>query len=125
MTTQLADTRFVPSHFVSLAHQPDGSLAVHCSRTGAIGVVEPAQAEAARRALVRGTVSTRDDHPIVDDLIAGGFLIPERLDEQALQRHQSGGRHRSERSRVTSLMNAIAWDAVRLGIRPGIGRDVG
>lgn len=84
---------YIPSRYISLSHQSDGAVVVHCSRTGAIGTVEANQAEAARRFLVRDTVSTRDDHPIINDLIAGGFLIPRGLDEEALQFHQYARRY--------------------------------
>lgn len=84
----MADGRYTPSRFLSMTFDEDQSLIVNSSRTGAVGVVEPAQAEQARRALIPGTVSTGPLSGILADLHHGGFLVPEGLDEAQLV-HQS------------------------------------
>jgi uncharacterized protein len=77
-------TGYGPSRFISLTFDEDGSLIVHSSRTGAMGVVPPDQAEQARRALVPGSVTPAPLSGIAADLAAGGMLVPESMDETQL-----------------------------------------
>jgi uncharacterized protein len=74
--------RYTPSRKISLSHQEDGALVVHCARTGAIGVVPPEDAEMARRALVANQVTIGPLTGILEDLERGGFLVPEAYDEE-------------------------------------------
>jgi uncharacterized protein len=76
--------QFVASRFVSLSFDDDGSLIVHSSRTGAIGVVPPDQAEAARRALLPGVVTRAPLAGVLADLAGGGLLVPSGMDETQL-----------------------------------------
>jgi uncharacterized protein len=76
--------QYVPSRFISMSFDNDGSLIVHSSRTGAIGVVEPAQAEEARRALLKDGVVNAPLTGILHDLADGGMLVPKEMDEAQL-----------------------------------------
>lgn len=79
---------FVASRFVSLSFDDDGALVVHSSRTGAIGVVAADQAETARRALLPTAVSHPPFTGVLADLVAGGMLIPQGMDEAQLVRDE-------------------------------------
>jgi uncharacterized protein len=84
MMADVPAARYVASRFISLAFDGDGSLVVHSARTGAIGVVEPARAERARRALLPNAVTPAPLDGILADLAEGGLLVPEGLDEAQL-----------------------------------------
>lgn len=79
-----AEERYVASRFVSLSHDEDGSLVVHSSRTGAIGVVPEADAKRARQALLPHEVTTGPLDGVLADLAAGGLLVPMGTDEARL-----------------------------------------
>jgi uncharacterized protein len=80
----MSDARYVASRFLSLSHQDDGAVVLHCARTGAIGVVPPGDADTARAALLPGTITGGPLTGILSDLEIGGFLVPEGTDEAAL-----------------------------------------
>lgn len=76
--------QYVASRFISLSFDDDGSLIVHSARTGSVGVVEPKQAETARRALLPGVVTNAPLEGILADLADGGLLVQRDLDEAQL-----------------------------------------
>jgi uncharacterized protein len=80
----MTGARYVPSRYLSLSHQDDGSLALYCARTGAIGVVPAEDAAVARRALLPATVTSGPLEGIFADLETGGFLVPAGTDEAGL-----------------------------------------
>lgn len=74
--------RYVPSKFVSLSHEDDGSMMLHSSRTGAVGVVPPPDVPRARAALLpRARTEAPEIEGILSDLVEGGFLVSEAFDE--------------------------------------------
>lgn len=77
------DASYVASRFLSLSHQDDGAIVLHCARTGAIGVVPPTDADAARTALLPGTITNGPLTGILSDLEKGGFLVRQGTDEAA------------------------------------------
>ncbi|WP_406335725.1 radical SAM protein [Streptomyces sp. NBC_00203] len=93
------DELYVPSRYVSLSHQKDGALVVHCARTGAVGVVPAEDVRQARQALVATSVTKGPLTGVLQDLAYGGFLVPKGTDEAALvheqyiSRYTAGGLH--------------------------------
>lgn len=79
---------YVPTRFYSLSREPDGTLILYNSLTGALGAVPPGQADAARAALKRSARLAAPLEGITKDLAEGGFLIPEGTDEGAIRQRQ-------------------------------------
>jgi uncharacterized protein len=77
-------SQYVASRFISLSFDDDGALIVHSSRTGSVGVVEPALADQARKALLPTTVTEAPLNGILADLAEGGMLVPKEMDEAQL-----------------------------------------
>ncbi|WP_235483429.1 radical SAM/SPASM domain-containing protein [Streptomyces roseoverticillatus] len=90
---QQKDSAYVPSRYLSLSHQDDGALVVHCARTGAVGVVPAEDAERARRVLVANQVTKGPFTGVLQDLVYGGFLVPQGTDETALVHNQYVSRY--------------------------------
>jgi uncharacterized protein len=84
MMAETPGVRYVASRFISLAFDNDGSLVVHSSRTGAVGVVPADKAERARRALLPNAVTPAPLDGILADLAEGGLLVSEGMDEAQL-----------------------------------------
>jgi uncharacterized protein len=80
----MTHTTYIPTRYLSYSTLDDGSLIVHCTRTGAMGAVPPEQAATVRDALRRSARHVGPLTGILRDLEEGGFLIPEGMDEQAL-----------------------------------------
>lgn len=75
---------FIPSHHISLTHNADGSLILHNSRTGALGVVPSTDAETARQALLPGSRHVAPLTGVLVDLERGGFILDASLNERSL-----------------------------------------
>ncbi|HEY3528057.1 MAG TPA: radical SAM protein [Nocardioides sp.] len=84
---------YIASKYLSLSHLDDGSMVVHCSRTGATGIVEQANVDTARKALRRGAVSEGPLEGILADLRDGGFLIPSEYSEDEAVHKKYIGRY--------------------------------
>jgi len=96
-------THYVPSRFLSLSHDDDGSLILYCARTGAVGVVAQEDAESARKALLRDTVTEGPLSGILSDLEQGGFLVLQGTDESAIV-HENYIRRYTDRSLELIIM---------------------
>lgn len=77
----MATINYIPSRYLSLHYNDDGTLTIHSSRTGAIGTVDADKATQAREALKPNQVTRGPLKGILADLEEGGFLIESGFDE--------------------------------------------
>lgn len=84
MTGTGTETMYRPSRYLSISYDEDGSLIVYSSRTGAMGVICPADADRARAALKRGELTVGPLDGVLRDLADGGLLVDADIDEAAL-----------------------------------------
>lgn len=80
------EARYVPSRFLNLTHGGDGELVVFSSRTGALGIVPGEKAGEARSSLLANAEIAEPLSAIQRDLVDGGFLVRQDLNELALAR---------------------------------------
>jgi uncharacterized protein len=88
---------YVPSHFISMTFDEDGSLVIHSSATGAIGVVPPENAERVRALLKPGSRTADTDDEVVMSLVKGGILVPESRNEHWESEKRYVQRYRDDR----------------------------
>lgn len=74
------DLRLKPSRFNVRTTDGDGNLILYNSYTGAVGVVDKEEKETAL-SLLKPTGGRVADVPLKDDLLEGGFLVPQDVDE--------------------------------------------
>jgi uncharacterized protein len=96
-------TSFVPSRYTSFTPLDDGSLVLHNTLTGAMGVVPPEQVTEARSALRRAARHAPPSAGILNDLVEGGFLIGDDVDERAVAHDQYLVKYSDDFLRLTLL----------------------